>query len=243
MKNLKYILVAVFALVGLVVSAQTVDALWISGSAVQGGSVRLQSLGNNTFKLATALKAGEVKIQTTEKLTADTRFLVPVEADASLVNNGIAWRLESDPKAAGWQVLFDEDHYRLTVDLNTSTMHGELVAPWHELFVGGGATKNGWDDKHMQAFTQDTNNPYLWTWTGQLSRNDQYVEPTLFKLEGQLSWGPKQLHPLTEGEDILSSTRFRRGGDDTRWSVKRDGRYKITIDLFYETVKAEYLGK
>ncbi len=243
MKNMKHILALAFALVSLSVFGQKVDALWISGSAVPGGSVKLESLGDNTYKLATALKAGEVKLQTTEKLTADTRFLVPVEADASLVNYGIAWRLESDPKAAGWQVLFPEDHYRITVDVNTSTLKGELVAPWNELFIGGGATKNGWDNKHMQAFAQDSKNPYVWTWTGLLCRNDQYVEPTLYKIEGQLMWGPKQIHPLTQGEDILTSTRFRNGGEDTRWSVKRDGRYKITINLLQQTVKAEYLGE
>ncbi len=243
MKNMKHILVMVFALMSFSVSAQTPDALWASGNAVPGGCIKLERVGHNIYKLVTALKAGEVKIQTSEKVTADTRFFVPVEADAALVNNGMAWREEKDPNVAAWQVLFAEDHYRITVDMNTSTLQGELVKPWHELFIGGGATKNGWDDKHMQAFVQDDKNPYLWTWTGVLSRNEQFVEPTLFKLEGQLMWGPKQLHPLTEGEDILTSTRFRNGGDDTRWSISRDGRYKITIDLLYETVKAEYLGE
>ena len=39
--------------------------------------------------------------------------------------------------------------------------------------------------------------------------------------------------------DILKDKRLRTGGTDTKWTLSRDGIYRITIDLFNEKVDAE----
>ena len=54
-------------------------------------------------------------------------------------------------------------------------------------------------------------------------------------------WYPKALHPYVQGTDILADDRLRVGGKDTKWSISKDGTYRITIDLFNEKVKAEII--
>ena len=86
--------------------------------------------------------------------------------------------------------------------------------------------------------TQDIENPCVWTWEGELKKRDENEEPTSFKFQGQDRWYPKNLHPYMQGADILTDSKARVGGDDTKWVISREGTYRITVDLFNETVKA-----
>lgn len=241
MKRIKYTLLLVFTFVLFPIYAQEFKELWITGSAVPGGILKLDVTTTKGFKFAGALNAGEVKIQTTKKISKKTLYLVPDIEAANIVTSYTGYKLTNDPTSAGWQVTFQEDAYRFYVYPSQQGLHGELFKPWSELFIGGGATKNGWDRLHMLPFTQDTNNPYLWTWTGELKAG-KYKEPLAFKFAGQLAWGIKELHPFTANEDPLGTKTFRVGGEDIKWEVKKQGRYKIVINLFTETFKAIYLG-
>ena len=57
-----------------------------------------------------------------------------------------------------------------------------------------------------------------------------------------MTWGPRELHPYVQDEDILESTQMRIGGDDTKWSVSQPGTYRITVDLFNETIHSELIN-
>ena len=143
-------------------------------------------------------------------------------------------------------VSFQEDTYRFIVDTGAKTVRGELFLPWNELLIAGSAFEGGsnnveWNRDNMQPFTRDREDPYVFTWEGWLGHFD-VVEPDRFKLEGQLTWGPRELHPYTQDEDILSATQFRVGGDDTKWHVYQEGTYRIRVDLFHETIQAELLS-
>jgi len=91
----------------------------------------------------------------------------------------------------------------------------------------------------MLLMKQDIDNPCIWTWEGELKEHPQVEEPRSFKFQGQDRWGPKSLHPYTQGTDILKVGQLRTGGDDTKWEISQEGRYRITVDVFHETVKAE----
>lgn len=242
MKRIKYILLLTFTFALLPLSAQEFKELWITGSAVPEGIQKLDPTVTKGFKFAGALNAGEVKIQTTRKVSKKTLYLVPNIEDANIVTNYTGYKLTSDDTAAGWQVTFQEGAYRFYIYPRQQGLHGELFKPWGELFIGGGATKNGWDRLHLLPLTQDISNPYLWTWIGELKAGKD-KEPLAFKFAGQLAWGIKELHPFTANEDPLSTKTFRVGGEDIKWEVKKQGRYKIVINLFTETFKATYLGK
>ena len=234
-----------FILLGLMTAlalpAQQYKQLWITGTAVPGGLQKLEMASDNDFKYAGPLKAGELKVITTKKVGKNTLFLAPVLPDANVANHGIGFAVVSDMSAASWQVVVDDEHYKLHIKPERKMLHGEIFHPWGELFIGGGATDSGWKEGKMQLMCQQTDNPYVWKWEGELKRHDGVEEPTSFKFQGQNRWYPKALHPYAQGTDILGDQRLRIGGEDTKWSITKDGVYRITIDLFNEKVQAELI--
>ena len=220
-----------------------IPALWISGTAVPGGVQQLEAMPDGkTYKFAGQLLPGELIIQTTKKAGKTTRYIVPTLPDALIVSRGIRFRETTDAQAA-WQVPFENDLYRFTVSIARQQVSGEIFQPWGELFIAGGATEVGWAcEGKMLLMTQAPQNPCLWTWEGELRSRPENEEPRSFKFQGQDRWHPKSLHPYRQGTDILSEPRLRTGGDDTKWEVSRDGRYRIQVDLFHETVKAELVN-
>lgn len=223
------------------------DALWATGSAVPDGTtVQLTRRPDGKFIYTGPLNDGELKIMTTATPTAGTQYLTPQQADSYLVNYGLTYVLTTDANREGWYVSFKEDTYRFVVDTGKRTVTGELLLPWNELLIAGSAITDGannveWNRDNMLPFTRSHDNPYVFTWEGWLGHFD-VVEPDRFKLEGQMTWGPRELHPYSQDEDILTSTQFRQGGDDTKWHVYQEGRYRITVDLFHETIRAEIIA-
>ena len=225
----------------LALQAQQDQQFWITGTAVPGNTQKLEMVSANDFKYAGPLKAGELRVITTKKVGKNTQYLSPVVPDANVANHGIGFTVVTDNTSEPWQVVVDDEHYRLHVNPERKTLHGEICQPWGELFIGGGATASGWKEGKMQLMHQQTDNPYVWTWEGELKRHDGVEEPTSFKFQGQDRWHPKALHPYAQGTDILNDRRLRIGGDDTKWSITKDGVYRITIDIFNEKVQAELI--
>lgn len=241
MKRILFLSIAILACIGL--SAQQYKELWISGSAVPGGVQKLEKVSDTDFKYAGALKAGELFVTTTKKDGKATRFLAAGVADANIVNRGIGYREKTDKDGAAWQVVVADDHYRFHVLVDEKRLQGEIFQPWGELFIAGGATGTKWQkaEGHMLLMKQNVENPYIWSWEGVLSRHDDVEEPASFKFEGQDRWRPKELHPYAADTDILVDQRLRTFGSDTKWTISKEGRYRIVVDLFKETVKAELL--
>ena len=230
------------------VFAQSFDALWVTGSAVPEGTRQLTKRPDGQFRFAGALNDGELKIMTTETFQkGTTQFLKPQLVDSYLINKGLNYVITSDENQPGWVVSFQEDTYRFLVDPVSKKVTGELMLPWNELFIAGSAFAGGannveWNRNGMLPFERDHVDPYVFTWTGELGEYDGVVEPGRFKLEGQMTWGPREMHPYMQDEDILSSTQMRQGGDDTKWHVYVKGTYHIVVDLFNETFHAELVG-
>ena len=225
----------------LALQAQQDQQFWITGTAVPGNTQKLEMVSANDFKYAGPLKAGELRVITTKKVGKNTQYLSPVVPDANVANHGIGFTVVTDITSEPWQVVVDDEHYRLHVNPERKTLHGEICQPWGELFIGGGATASGWKEGKMQLMHQQTDNHYVWTWEGELKSHDGVEEPTSFKFQGQDRWYPKALHPYAQGTDILNDRRLRIGGDDTKWSITKDGVYRITIDIFNEKVQAELI--
>lgn len=234
----------VFHLSLFTVSAQ--EALWATGSAMPDGeTVKLTVRPDGKFSYTGPMNAGELKIMTTQQPTPDTQYLAPQLVDSYLINYGLTYVMTTDAEREGWVVSFDEDTYRFVVDTSSRKVTGELLLPWNEMLIAGSAFEGGannkeWNREKMLPFKRDHDNPYVFTWEGYLGHFD-VVEPDRFKLEGQMTWGPRELHPYTQDEDILTSTKFRTGGDDTKWHVYQEGRYRIKVDLLNETIQATLL--
>ena len=249
MKNNNFSLILLIALVLFSADAvaQNFERLWATGTAVEEGSVELTRRPDGLFRFAGALKDGELKIQTTETFQKGvTQFLKPQLVDSYLINNGLRYAVTSDEIQPGWVVSFSEETYRFLVDPAAHTVTGELCLPWNEVLIAGSAFAGGsnnveWNRNAMLPFERDHEDPYVFTWTGELGIFSGVVEPGRFKLEGQMTWGPRELHPFTQDEDILGARQMRQGGDDTKWRVSKAGTYRITVNLFHETIEAELL--
>ena len=228
--------------------AQSFDALWATGSAVPQGTQQLILRPDGQFRFAGALNVGELKIMTTEEYEKGvTQFLKPQLVDSYLINKGINYVITSDETQPGWIVSFQEDTYRFLVDPMARKVTGELMLPWNEVLIAGsafigGANSYEWNRDGMLPFERDHDNPYVFSWTGELGTYHNVVEPGRFKLEGQMTWGPRELHPYVQDEDILAASQMRQGGEDTKWHVHIDGTYRIVVDLFNETIHAELLS-
>ena len=228
--------------------AQSFDDLWATGSAVPDGTCQLVKRPDGQFRFAGALNQGELKIMTTETFQKGvTQFLKPQLIDSYLINKGLNYVITSDESQPGWVVSFQEETYRFLVDPSSRKVTGELMLPWNEVFIAGSAFEGGanhveWNRNGMLPFERDHDNPYVFSWTGELGEFSGVVEPGRFKLEGQMTWGPRELHPYVQDEDLLSSTQMRQGGDDTKWHVYIPGTYHIMVDLFNETFHAELIA-
>jgi len=230
----------------LSVFSQT-DRYWAIGTAVPGGVQELTSFPNRKFKYTGRLiEGGTLRFCNKEVMTASgARLLKPTYEDAYAVTNAIPFTLVAarDSAACLWTVPLTEDVYRITLDLSAKTLTGELFRPWNELFIVGGATECGWVTYTFLPFTRDEDEVCTWDWTGELKERPEFGEPRRFKFEGQNAWEPKVLHPFTQDEDILASTQILTGGsEDNKWSITKEGYYHIRVDVFRETVHAEYLG-
>ena len=247
MKRLLLILLVQCSMVNVQWSmAQDYSRFWAVGTAVPGGIQELTPFPNKQFKYTGRLiEGGTLAFRNMEIPKATTRYLKPTYEDAYAVTNTTPFTMATarDSLASLWTVPLTEDVYRITIDINAKTLTGELFRPWNELFIVGGATECGWVTYTFLPFTRDENEVCTWDWTGELKERQEFGEPRRFKFMGQNAWEPKALHPFTQDEDILSSTQLLTGiSIDNKWSVRQEGYYHIRVDVFRETVQAEYLG-
>lgn len=229
----------------LSVFSQT-ERYWAVGTAVPGGIQELTPFPNKQFKYTGRLiEGGTLRFRNMEVHQGiSVRYLKPTYEDAYAVTNATPFTLVRDSTTSLWTVPLTEDVYRITIDLNAKRLTGELFRPWNELFIVGGATECGWVTYTFLPFTRDEDDVCAWDWTGELKERQEYGEPRRFKFEGQNAWEPKVLHPFSQDEDILGSTQLLTGGSgDNKWSITKEGYYHIRVDVFRETVHAEYLGQ
>lgn len=221
--------------------------LWAVGTAVPGGIQELTSFPGKQFKYTGRLIEGGTLCFRNKELPTGTglRYLKPTYEDAYAVTNALPFTLAMarDSLESLWTVPLTEDVYRITIDLSRKTLTGELFRPWNELFIVGGATECGWVTYTFLPFTRDEDEVCAWDWTGELRERQEFGEPRRFKFLGQNAWEPKALHPFSQDEDVLESTQLLTGGSgDNKWSIRQEGIYHIRVDVFRETVQAEYLG-
>lgn len=226
--------------------AQDMSHIYAVGTAVPGGIQELTPFPGNKFKYAGTLRQGTLRLTNTPTPAGiKTRYLKSTYEDSYVVTGPVAFTLAAvrDSSASEWIVPFTEDTYRFTVDISGKTLQGEIFRPWNELFIVGGATECGWVTYTFLPFTRDEDEICAWDWTGELRERPEYGEPRRFKFNGQNAWDPKVLHPFTSDEDILKSTQIlTNGSGDNKWQITKEGIYHIRVDVFRETVKAEYLG-
>ena len=223
---------------------------WITGTAVPGGTQQLEPYPDGTYRFHGSLSAGTLRIMNTATESSATRYTAPRYTDVSLIGSAVTKSVTPTQAAkdgAEWIVPFTENRYRFTLNPSKMTLTGELFVPWGELYIAGGCIAPKQTDKwHVEMaipFTRSVTNPNVWTWTGELKAYSGNEQPRRFKLLAQKDWSPRSLHPYTQDEPLVTSTRASERDGDDKWAISDDGWYRITVDVFRETIAAIYLGK
>ncbi len=240
----------------LLMQAQT--RLYVRGSAVPGGVQELTRFqtsvsGTYTFKFHGKLLPGNLYITTTDTPRSSSRYYAPKLVDTDIVTYKAEYTSKTDSIGAEWAVLFEADNYRFTVDVSSKQVTGELFARWYEAWICGGCVEDeqgkgtdregSWQLSAGKLMEQSQSDPNVFEWTGQLKNYTYNEEPRRFKINGQYGWGPKVLHPFSQDASILTAKQvWYNGSEDYKWAISRDGYYRIKINVFEETIKAEYLG-
>ena len=237
------------------VYAQT--QLFIRGTAVPGGSQQLERFSKYPsgycFKFHGTLNPGTLYISTTEEHKSTSAYYKSKYVDSNIVCTDMDATRTRDTTDAAWVVLFQADNYRFTfnpVTTTTATLTGELFTRWYEAWICGGCVQDNqtpgqgnWQLSAGKQMTQDINDPNVFTWVGELKNYTSNQEPKRFKINGQYGWSPKVLHPFKQDENILTASQvWYNGSQDFKWSIAKDGYYSIRINVFLETIEAEYLG-
>jgi hypothetical protein len=223
---------------------QLPEELWISGTAIPNGLVKLSNAyGIANFIYIGELSTGNFKIRTTESVNEFTQYIVPLEEDMDVTGETV-FVITNDAEIAGWSVAVSDLAYKIKVDVISKKLNGGIFIARENLYMVGGAVECGWHAESAIPLVQDVNNPDVFVFDGELKLRPENVESNAFKILGQLNWGPYSVHPYEQGEPVLESKSFRVGGDDNKWIIEenKQGRYIIKINQLYETIEAEYIG-
>jgi len=153
--------------------------------------------------------------------------------DAKIVYNeggsggDLQWTVETE--------LGPDEDYHVTVDLLNLSIKIEIVEStintplFSNLYIVGDASESGWNVDTPVAFSQNSNNPFIFSYEGLLS-------PGNFKiLAGALGdFCGEWYRPSSDNMDLTSGSVEQNSGCDVdnKWLVTESskGRYKITVD-------------
>ncbi len=136
-----------------------------------------------------------------------------------------------------WQIT-QAGQYKITADLLNLTITIESIvgAPFSNIYIVGDASPSGWDVNNPKAFTQNPNNPFIFTYEANLTQGSFKI---LAGAKGD--WCGEWYRPLTDGQALSSTAVAQNSGCavDNKWTIGAGdvGRYKITLDTQNNTIK------
>ena len=222
------------------ITPPTVYNYYLSGSAIEGSRVRLEAdvVGDiYSYRFDGALDAGEFRVECRDKNDNLLHYLVPAEEDIDIADSRLM--KPSEAGASMWNVSVSHPHYIVQFNMANNSVSART---FQGLYLVGGATEAGWNAGSAIPFVRDAEIPYVYTITTELKRREENTEPDLFKILGQLDWSPYSLHPASPDEPILEAATFVEGQNDNKWSIDKDGIYRISVDLKHNTISGEYVG-
>lgn len=224
------------------------DKYYVTGSAVDNQVIEMSKIENFEFKQSLACKAGNIILMDTPVKGDDTRYFVPMFEDVDVsFGRGMISKLcvTTDTDARGWSVSVPGD-YIVYISCSDNKYMGRKHKQRKYLYLVGGCLERSWDysDDSICAFYPNPENANELVWEGELATGvDGTPEPDQFKILTEKSWTDENYHPYVQGTLAEGTTPIRTtDGGDTKWKITKDGRYRITIDTFKETMTTEYLS-
>ena len=198
------------------------------------------------------LSYGDVKFGT--KKNFDDPYIHPVTPGCSISKTGVAESgitfYAGDPDGK-WRVD-DEGIYKVTLDLEKHTIAVAYLGdkPTEDpnapiatdvLYIVGDATPTGWNIDAPTALVKSADDPYVFTYEGQLTVGEFKACLTTG------SFGAQFIRPEVGGTELdhngLIATKFLyyAGDPDNKWKVTEAGKYKLTFDLKNRTFAATFV--
>ena len=197
------------------------------------------------------LNTGEMKL-CLQSGSWDNPFIRPANNLEAISKSNVSgqtfvmWAGDPDNK---WRVT-DAGKYRLTFDMRNWTMSteylGEKEKPAVEpislehLYIIGSATPGGWEWEQATELTKSSD--YIFVYEGELKTGE-------LKFSGEKDWDDSFIHSPLDGvkinKDGVEDEKFEyyAGGNDNKWKVEVQGKYRLTLDLEHWTIKSEFLGE
>lgn len=241
-----------------VATAKWPEKFYLTGTAVDDKVIEIPDCHGVEHKLPVYLKAGTVKLMDTPVETDATHYYRPVFDDIDVTfGTGFHTSLfEYDGKtASGWNVAL-EDYYTVYLDNSSQTYRFSRYLPAKTLYLVGGCCErawNYWDDSNCR-FHPDSENPDIMVWEGELrigwekktgadGKPVNPDEPDKFKILTAQDWFRDTYHPYIADVSAEGTTDARiTGGDDVKWTISRDGVYRLELNTKTETLTGKFLG-
>lgn len=225
------------------------DKYYITGSALDNKVIELNKIENFEFKQSLNCKAGNVILMDTPVKGENTRYYTPVFEDVDLsFGKGYASKLQvtTDANARGWSVSVPGD-YVVYISCKNNTYIGRKHAPRKVLYITGGCCEYPWDYVHDEvcAFAPDPENPDVLIWEGELRIGwvNTAPEPNKFKILTDKDWNSETYHPYIPDTRAEGTLQIRTtDGDDSKWTITKDGFYRISVNTRNETMTVEFLS-
>ena len=131
-----------------------------------------------------------------------------------------------------WEIT-ETGNYSLTVDLLSQTIEirSGIAPPYSDLYLVGDASPSGWNIGSPQAFTQSSQDPFVFTFEGSLSAGE-------FKISTFTGdWCDGDWLNAANPDQSVSNSSFiitqACDGPDNKWRVQpgQEGNYRITVDF------------
>lgn len=228
------------------------DKLFIVGDASPSGwdpqnPVAFTQNPENSFQftLKAELTPGELKISTFKGDWCDGEWLNAATENAELTATNYIVTQGCNGPDNKWVVSeATKGRYKITVDFSAqSIVFEKLTAPeFANLYMVGNATESDWNIASPVAFVQDATDPFVFVYEGALTEGELKIST----FQGDWCDG-KWLNAAQENADL--STGFIRttgcDGPDNKWIVgaAETGNYKITVNLFEDTIVFEKKSK
>lgn len=223
------------------------DKYYITGSALDDNVIEMDKIGNFEFKQSLQCSPGNIILMDTPTRGEDTRFFIPVFEDVD-ISFGMGYSsslcVTNDADARGWSVSVPGD-YALYISCGDNRYSGRRYRPRKHLYLVGGCCESSWNysDQSNCIFLPNPENADELIWEGELRKGwDGNIEPDRFKILTEQSWTSETYHPYVPDTPAEGTLPIRTtAGEDSKWTIAKDGKYRMTVNTKKETISVEYL--
>ena len=231
------------------------ERFYLAGTAVDNRVIEIPDCHGVERKTSVYLREGKVRIMDTPVETDETHYFRSLFEDVDIsFGEGFHTPLYEADADYTWDVVV-EGYYNLYLDNSSHTYRFKRIVPPKALYLVGGCCELGWNywDKSNCIFRPSKNDPYLMVWEGELrigwdrkTESDGTVtmpdEPDKFKILTAQDWFRDTYHPYVEDAPAIGESGARiTGGDDLKWTISQNGRYRLELDIRTEILKGTLL--